>query len=126
MLQSPKEKKEKKKKNKNKNDTIFLTSTIVYWLLRGPYFEIFGDEKYCLFFSQKVEIWYLLITEKILLWNFWEWETLSFFEAKSWWKDDIYCLLKSSCFKIFGEGKYVLFWDKKLMKIWYLLITEKF
>ena len=56
MLQSPKEKKEKKKKTKNKNDTIFLTSTIVYWLLRDPYFEIFGDEKYCFFLSQKVEI----------------------------------------------------------------------
>ena len=32
-----------------------------------------------------------------------------FFEPKSWWKDDIYWLLKSSCFELFGDGKYGLF-----------------
>ena len=30
-------------------------------------------------------------------------------QPKSWWKDDIYWLLKSSCFELFGDGKYGLF-----------------
>ena len=47
------------------------------------------------------------------------------FELKSRWKDYIYWLLKRSCFKIVGDEKYGLFWAKKLMKRWYLLITEK-
>ena len=73
-----------------------------------------------------MERWYLLITEKFLFWTFRRWEIRSFFEPKSWWKDDVYWLLKSSCFEFFGDGKYGLFWAKKLMKRWYLLITEKF
>ena len=38
----------------------------------------------------------------------------------------VYWLLKRHCFEFFGGGKYGLFWAKKLMEIWYLLITEKF
>ena len=34
--------------------------------------------------------------------------------------------VKGSCFKLFGDGKYDLFWAKKLMERWYLLITKKF
>ena len=100
-----------------------------------------------------MEMWYLLITEKLLFWTFQVWEIWSFlrqkvkekiftdywnvlvlnfsgmenttfFEAKSWWKDYIYWLLKSSCFELFRNGKYSLFWGKKLMERWYLLITE--
>ena len=37
-----------------------------------------------------------------------------FFEPKSWWKDDIYWLLKSSCFDLFGNGKYGLFLSQKV------------
>ena len=51
---------------------------------------------------------------------------MAFFQAKSWWKYDIYWLLKSSCFDLFGDGKYGLFWVKKLMERLYLLVTEKF
>ena len=36
-----------------------------------------------------------------------------FFWDKSQWKDDIYWFLKSFLFKLFGNGKYSLFWDKK-------------
>ena len=68
-----------------------------------------------------MEIWYLLITEKFLFWIFRRWEIWSFFEPKSWWKDDIYWLLKISCFEIFGDGKYSLSSAKKLMERWYLL-----
>ena len=103
-----------------------------------------------------MEIWYFLITEKLFFWSFREWKirpflsqkvagkmiftdywkvlilTFSgmgntvFFESKSWWKVDIYWLLKSSCFDLFGNGKYSLFWVKKLMERWYLLVAEKF
>ena len=37
----------------------------------------------------------------------------------------VYWLLKSSCFKLSGDGKYSLFWAKKMMERWYLLITGK-
>ena len=83
-------------------------------------------------------------------------EKYGIFEPKNWWKY-IYWLLKSSCFDLFGNGKYglflsqkvdgkmiftdywkglvlnfsvmgntVFFWVKKLMERWYLLVTEKF
>ena len=53
-------------------------------------------------------------------------ENTVFFEPKSWWKYGIYWLLESSCFELFGDGKYGLFWGKKVMERWYLLFTEKF
>ena len=100
-----------------------------------------------------MEIWYLLITEKFLFWTFWGWEIRSFFgknvdgkiiynvyrkvlvlsfsiignsvffKAKSWWKYDIYWVLKnscfgqpkSSCFELCGDGKDGVFLVKKLM-----------
>ena len=43
-------------------------------------------------------------------------ENTFFFELKSKWKYDIYWLLKSSCFELFRDGKYVLFWAKKFME----------
>ena len=58
--------------------------------------------------------WYLLITEKILFWTFRWWEMQSFFESRSWWKDEIYWLLRRSCFELFGDAA------KKLMERWYL------
>ena len=47
-----------------------------------------------------------------------------FFEPKTWWKYCFDWLMKSSSFELFGNGKYSLFWEKKLMKRWYLLITD--
>ena len=68
-----------------------------------------------------------------------------FFEPKSWGNNDIYWLLKLSCFETFGDGKHAFFCTKKMMEIWlfrdgkyglfwiknlmerqYLLITENF
>ena len=37
-----------------------------------------------------------------------------FFEPKGWWKDDIYWLLKSYCFEIFGDRKYCLFLSQEV------------
>ena len=68
----------------------------IYWLLKSSCFELFWDEKYGLFFSQKVdEKWYLLITGKSLFWTFWWWEIRSIFQPKSWWKDNIYLVFLS-------------------------------
>ena len=116
-----------KKKSKNKNNRIVsLARNIVYWLLSGPCFEFFGDGKYGLFWDKKLmEIWYLLVTEKFLFWTFPGWEIRSFFEAKSWWKGGAWWLLKSSYFELFADEKHGLFWGKKLMGRWYLLVTEK-
>ena len=64
---------------------------------------------------------YLLITEKFLVWTSLRWEIRSFFESKSWLKDDIYWLLKIYCFELFGDGNRVCFSAKKLMERLYLL-----
>ena len=63
---------------------------------------------------------------KVLVLNFLEMGNTVFFEATSWWKDDIYRLLKSSCFELFRDGKYGLSLSQKLDKRWCILITEKF
>ena len=68
----------------------------VYWLLKGSCLEIFGDWKYGLSLSQKVDG--KIFTE----------------------------YPKSSCFELFRDGIYGLFWAKKLMERWYLLIAGKF
>ena len=67
------------------------------------------------FFRAKklIEIWYSLITEKFLFWTFRTWEIRSFFEPKSWRKDNIYWLLKNSCFELIGDGKYSLSFSQK-------------
>ena len=76
---------------------------------------IFLEIKKWYFWAKKLmEIWYLLITEKFLFWSFREWEIRSFFQPRSWWKDDIYWLLRSSCFELFGDGKYGLFFSQKV------------
>ena len=84
--------------------------------------------KYSLFWAKNLltEIWYLLITKRFLFWTIWRCEIRSFFEPKSWWKDDIYWLMKSSYFELFRDGKYGIFLSQKVDERWYLLITEKF
>ena len=99
----------------------------IYVLLESSCFELFGNGKYSLFLRQK-------INEKMIFTDYWNALVLNFsgmenttvFEAKSWWKDDIYWLLKSSCFEFFRDGICGLLWCKQLMERWYLLITEKF
>ena len=77
----------------------------VYWLRKSYCFELSGHEKYGLFWVSKLmERWYLLISGKFWFWIFWRWKIRSFFEPKSWWKNDIYWLLESPCFDLFGDG----------------------
>ena len=99
----------------------------IYWLLKSSCFEHFGNRKYGLFLRQKVNE-KMIFTDywNVLVLNFSGMENTVFFEAKSWWKDDIYRLLKSSCFELSPDGKCGLFCGKKLRERRYLLITEKF
>ena len=66
-----------------------------------------------------MERWYLLVTEKFLFWAFPWWEIRL-------WKYDIYWLLKSFCFELFGDGKYSLFLfhkiDIKIIFTWYFWV----
>ena len=105
----------------NKEHGIFEPKSwwkYVYWLLKSSCFNLFGNGKYGLFLSQKVD-GNMIFTGKSLFWTFRWLEIRSFFESRSWWKDDIYWLLRSSCFELFGDGKFLSV--KKLMERWYLL-----
>ena len=90
-----------------------------YWNVLVLIFPEMGNTVFSLA-KKLIERLYLLITEKVLFWTLRWWEMQSFFESRSWWKDDIFWLLRSSCFELFGDRKYGLFWVKKLMKRWYL------
>ena len=61
-----------------------------------------------------MEMWYLLITGKFVFWTFWWLEIRSFFVSRRWSKDDIYWLLWISCFELFGDGGYSLFFSQKV------------
>ena len=50
----------------------------------------------------------------VLVLDFPEMGNTVFFEPKSWWKDDIYWLLESSCFELFGNEKYDIFLNQKV------------
>ena len=83
------------KKKQKKNDSLFSLE---------PCFEFFGNGKYGLFLRQKV-------SGDMIFTGYWKVPVLSFsvmgntvfFEAKSLWKNDIYWLLKSSCFELFRD-----------------------
>ena len=75
----------------------------------------FWRSKIWYFWATKLmEIWHLLITEKFLFWSIWKLEIRSFLGPKSLLKDDIYWLMKRSCFEPFGDGKYGLFLSQEV------------
>ena len=75
----------------------------------------FLEMKNMVFLSQKVD-GNMIFTDywKVLVLNFSVMGNTVFFESRSWWKDDIYWLLKSSCFEFFGNEKYGLFFSQKV------------
>ena len=77
--------------------------------------------KNMIFLSQKVD-GNMIFTDywKGLVLDFSVMGNTVFFESRSSWKHDIYWLLRSSCFELFGDGKYSLFSAKNLMGRWYL------
>ena len=90
------------------------------------FWNFWGWKIWYFWVKKLMKILYLLITEKFLFWSFRKWEIRSFLDPKSWLKDDIYWLLKSLFLNFPVMENTVLFWVKKLMKRWYLLVTEKF
>ena len=84
-----------------------------YWKVLVLTFSEMGNTVFS-WAKKLIERWYLLITEKVLFWTFRWWKIRSFFEPRSWWKDDIYWLRRSSCFELFGDGKYGLFYSQKV------------
>ena len=101
-------------------NTVFLSQKVDgnmiftnYWKVLVLIFSRMGNT---VFFSAKklMERWYLLITEKLFFWTFRGWQIRSFFESISWWKDNIYFLLRSSCFELFGDGIYDPFLSQKI------------
>ena len=65
-----------------------------YWKVLVLNFSVTGNTVF--FWVKKLmERWYLLVTEKFLFWTFRWWEIRSFFQPKSWWKDEIYVVFLS-------------------------------
>ena len=101
-------------------DMVFLSQKVDgnmiftdYWKVLVLTFSEMGNTVFS-WAKKLTEIWYLLITGKFLFWTFRWWEIRSFFESRSWWKDDIYWLLRSSCFELFGDGKHGLFFSQNV------------
>ena len=84
-----------------------------YWKVLVLNFSMMGNT---VFFKSRRwwKRWYLLATEKFLFWTFRWWEIRSFLSQEGDGKDDIYWLLKSSCFELFGGGKYGLFLSQEV------------
>ena len=77
-----------------------------YWKVLVLTFSEMGNTVF--FWVKKLmEKWYLLVTEKFLFWTFRWWEIRSFFQPKSWWKDDIYMVFLS------------FLWYSRTREIWF-------
>ena len=75
----------------------------------------FWDEKRGIFAAKKLmKRLYLLITLKFLFRTFRWWKIWSFSSQEVDGKDDIYWLLKISCFELSGGGKYGLFLSQEV------------
>ena len=89
-----------------------------YWKVLVLTFSEMGNTVF--FWVKKLmERWYLLVTEKFLFWTFRWWEIRSFFQPKSWWKDDIYLVFLSFPWysrtweiRFFVQCRQVCFYDK--------------
>ena len=71
--------------------------------------------KNMVFLSQKVDR-NMIFTDywKVLVLIFSGMGNTAFFEPTSWWKDNIYWLLKRSCFEVFGDGQHSLFLSQEV------------
>ena len=85
---------------------LMMGNTVFFWVKKLMEKMIFTDYwkvlvlnflvvKNTVFFWVKklMARWYLLVNEKFFFWTFQWWEIQSFYQPKSWWKDDIYLVL---------------------------------
>ena len=77
-----------------------------YWKVLVLTFSEMGNTVFS-WAKKLTEIWCLLITGKFLFWTFRWWEIRSFFQPKSWWKDDIYMVFLS------------FLWYSRTWEIWF-------
>ena len=77
-----------------------------YWKVLVLTFSEMGNTVFS-WAKKLTEIWCLLITGKFLFWTFRWWEIRSFFQPKSWWKDDIYMVFLS------------FLWYSRIWEIWF-------
>ena len=84
-------------------------------IAKEPLFCIFWGWRIRSFLSQKVN-GNMIFTDywEVFVLNFLEMGDTVFFKTKIWCKDDICWLLKGSCFQIFGDRKYGLFFSQKV------------
>ena len=106
---------------KQKNDEVSLAWNIMFTDNEKGLLLNFLVFLWYFWAKQLMEILYLLIIKRFLVWSFRNWEIRSFFEPKSWWKDYIYWLLKVVVLNFLVMKNTVFFWVKKLMERWYLL-----
>ena len=77
-----------------------------YWKVLVLAFSEMGNTVFS-WAKEFTEKWYFLITGKFLFWTFRWWKIRSFFQQKSWWKDDIYVVFLS------------FLWYSRTWKIWF-------
>ena len=85
----------------------------------------FSGVENTVFFEPKSWCKYYIHYWKVLVLNFSGMGDTFFFWDKKLMKRWYLLITECSCFELFGEEKYGLFWGKKLMGRWYLLVTEK-
>ena len=90
-----------------------------YWRVLVLNFSVMGNTVF--FWVKKlIERWYLLVTEKFLFWTLRWWEIRSFFQPKSWWKDDI-CLVFLS-FPWYSRTRETLFFPQCILYLFMLFV----
>ena len=96
-------------------DMVFLSQKVDgnmiftdYWKVLVLTFSEMGNTVFS-WAKKLTEIWCLLITGKFLFWTFRWWEIRSFFQPKSWWKDDIYMVFLS------------FLWYSRTLEIWFFV-----
>ena len=96
-------------------DDIYWILKFLFWTFQRWEIDLSVNQK----FDEK-----MIFTDhwKVLALKFLEMRNTVFFEPESWWKFDIYWLLKSSCFEVFDDGKYSVFFsnkvDRKMVFTW--------
>ena len=105
---------------------VFLSQKVDGNMIFTDYWKVLvliflGTGNMVFFWAKKLmERWYLLITEKVLFWTFQWWKIRSFFESRSWWKDNITGYGEVLDLNFSAMGNTVFFSAKMLMGRWYL------
>ena len=107
-------------KNLTERWYLLIAGKFLLWTFRFLIFSETGNTVFS-WAKKMMKIWYLLITRKFLFWPFRWWEIQSFFESRSWLKNDIFTGYWEVLLLNFSMmGKAVFFSAKNLIERWYL------